>query len=153
LQDELLLSNAALLEFLQASLKKGLPFRVQVKGFSMSPFIKNGDVVTVSPLKNSLPRFGDIVAFIHPVTKKLIIHREVARKGNFYLITGDNTKKLDSFVPRENILGCITRLERRGKRMFFGLGPERLLIAFLVRENLLLPLLNMTHKFLTFFKN
>ena len=38
-------------------------------------------------------------------------------------------------------MGRVTRVERNGKEIFFGLGPERFLIAFLTRRGLLFPLL------------
>ncbi len=65
---ELKLSGPDLIELLQAVLDKGVPFRFRAKGFSMTPFIKDGDVITIFPLEGSRPRLGDIVAFTHPVT-------------------------------------------------------------------------------------
>lgn len=138
---ELSLSGPALAELLRAVLDKGMPFRFRAKGFSMSPFVKDGDVITVSPLSGASPRLGDVVPCIGPETGKLFVHRVVGKRGDFCIIRGDNTPEADGLVSKANVLGRVTRVERDGKRVFLGLGPERLLIALLTRRGLLLPLL------------
>ena len=138
---DLFLSGRALVELLQAMLQKGLPVRFEAKGFSMSPFIRNKDVVTVSPLKRQRPGLGDIIAFAHPETQGLCIHRIVRKKEGAYVTKGDNLSDADERVLEENILGFVTRVERDGNRVFLGLGPERFLIAFLGRRGRLFPLL------------
>jgi signal peptidase I len=138
---ELSLSGPALVQLLRAVLDKGAPVRFRAKGFSMSPFIKNEDVVTLSPLQNASPGMGDVIAFVLQGTDKLCVHRVVGKKGDFYVTKGDNTFEADESVPRENILGFVTRVERDGKEVFLGLGPERFLIAFLGHRGLLLPLI------------
>jgi len=107
----------------------------------MSPFIKDSDVVTISPMSNASPGFGDVIAFIHPKTDKLIIHRVVRKIGDACLVKGENAFEPDGVIERKNIIGIITKVERKGRRVFFGLGPERFLIALLTRKNLLLPIL------------
>jgi len=138
---ELFLSGPALVQLLRAVLDKGAPVRFRAKGFSMSPFIKNEDVVTLSPLQNASPGVGDVIAFVLQGTDKLCVHRVVRKDGDCCVTKGDNSSEADESVPRENILGFVTRVERDGKEVFLGLGPERFLIAFLGRRGLLLPLI------------
>ena len=140
MQEELSLTGKALNELLQAVLDKGVPFRFKAKGFSMSPFIKNDDVITVSPLESFSLYPGQIVAFIHPQTRKLNVHRIIKKKGHSYLIKGDNSFKTNGHIPIKNIMGHVTRIERRGKKVHFGLGPERHLIAFFSSRGLLFHL-------------
>jgi hypothetical protein len=127
------LSGPALKELLQSVIQKGLPFRFKARGSSMSPFIKDGDILTVSPLGKVPPRIGDIVIFIHPVSASVVVHRLVAKRGNVYRVKGDNSQGMTTLLPRENVLGRLDRLERNGSRVLLGLGPERLFIAFLTR--------------------
>jgi len=103
----------------------------------MSPFIKDGDVVTISPIHISSPSIGDVVAFIYKETGKLLIHRVVGKSGESYLTRGDNTLEGDGLIYSANILGYVTRVERNGKKVSLGLGPERFLIACLARKGLL----------------
>jgi len=138
--EELALSGHLLKELLRTVLDKGASFRFRAKGFSMSPFIKDGDVVTVAPMLGTVPGLGDVVVFIHPRTGKLVIHRIVGKRADSYLIKGDNFPEGDDFVPRANILGHVAKVERDRKEIFLGRGLERFLIAFLTRRRLL-PLL------------
>ncbi|MBM4128546.1 MAG: hypothetical protein FJ243_00330 [Nitrospira sp.] len=121
-------------------LANGSHCRFQAKGHSMSPFIKDGDVVTVSPLSSS-PGIGNVIASIHPETKRLSIHRVIGKEGDSYLIKGDNSSEADGLVEKGNILGYVTKVERDGEKVFIGLGPERFLIAFLSHIGLLSLLL------------
>ena len=140
-EGELSLSETTLVELLQEVLSKGAPFRFRAKGFSMYPFIKDGDVITVSPLRRTSLSLGDVVAFIPPRTEKLTIHRVIGKKGNSCLIRGDNTSQNDGLIHETNILGYVTRVERDGKKVSLGLGLERFIIAFLTRRGLLSPFL------------
>jgi len=138
---DLPLSRRGLVDLLRAVLSKGVPVRFQAKGFSMAPFIKNNDVVTISPLQGERAGLGDIIAFVHPETQGLCIHRIVRKKGDLYVTKGDNRSETEESVPIENILGSVARVQRDGKQVFLGLGPERFLIAFLGRRGILFPLL------------
>ena len=128
-------------ELVKEVLGKGRDCRFQVKGHSMSPFIKDRDVVTISPLSGNSPGIGDVVAFIHPQNKRLLIHRVIRKEGEVYLVKGENASEADGLVKKENIFGVVRDVERGGKKVFIGLGPERFLIAFLARKGLLLPLM------------
>lgn len=139
--DELPLSGHALLELMRAVLIKDLPFRFCARGWSMAPFIRDGDVITVAPLQHSLPRVGEVVAFVRPGVEKLIVHRLIARRGAVVFIQGDNGLEIpEEIIPQENLLGTVTRIERNGHNIWMGLGPERYVIAWLSRTRLLIPL-------------
>ena len=140
------ISGAALAELLQDVLRKGVPFTFRAKGSSMSPFIKDGDDLTLFPLNGISPGLGDVVAFIHKGTGMPFIHRVIGKKGNTYLLKGDNATETDGLISESDILGCVRMVERRGLRVFFGLGPERFLIAYLNRRGILLSLIYMLRK-------
>ena len=124
-------------ELLQAALAKRVSFRFRAKGFSMSPFIKNDDVITISPLNKSSIIFGKSVAFIQPEKKKLTIHRVIGRNKNSCFTKGDNAFEIDGLVPLKNILGTVSKIERRHRKVFIGLGLSRFVIAFLSRMKIL----------------
>ena len=146
--EELSLSSQSLRELLRAVLDKGASFRFRAKGFSMSPFIKDGDVLTVAPWQGTAPRLGDVVVFTHPNTGKLIIHRIIGKKIGSYLTKGDNVPEGDGLISRAAILGRVTKAERDGKYIFLGLGPERFVIAFFLTHRGLLPLLRPVWRFI-----
>jgi hypothetical protein len=135
--NEISFPSQALIDLIQSTLSKNASFRFQVKGFSMAPFIKDNDVVTISPIYNSSIGLGKSVAFINPHPGKLAIHRVLGKHNNSYLIKGDSALKVDGLIPQENILGVITAIDREGRRTKFGLGPERVIIGLLSRVKLL----------------
>lgn len=130
-KEALSLSSGALAAILKATLDKGFSFKFTVKGFSMLPYIRTGDIVTVSPLSSSAIGLGKVVAFIHPRTAKFNIHRIVGSWRKAYLIKGDSVIKFDGLIPIRNILGCVTNVERNGKKVFSGLDRARHLISLL----------------------
>ena len=47
-----------------------------------------------------------------------------------FLIQGDNSaNQQDGWIESQNILGCITRVERNNRRIYLGFGPERYLLT------------------------
>jgi signal peptidase I len=140
------LSQPAFIDLMRATLAKGVPFKFRARGSSMHPFIKDGDLVTVSPLKAHSPGVGDVVAFVQRETEKLVVHRAIRINANSYFMKGDATAGGDSPVPAANALGMVTKVKRGNKRVFIGLGPERFIIAMLARKGLVIPVVYVAAK-------
>lgn len=136
------LSGPALIAISQAVLNEGVPFRFLAPGFSMSPFIRDGDIVTIVPCKETLCRTGDVVAFIHPHMKRFVVHRIIRVSNDSYRIRGDNSCEEDGNIPYPCIIGRVIKVERSGTAVRFGLGPERKIIAWLSRHHVLLFVVN-----------
>lgn len=117
---ELPLSGRSLTGLLIAVLAKGRPFRFRARGASMSPLIKDGDVVTIAPPGGAGPRPGEIVAFVHPATGNIAVHRLVRRAGGRFAARGDNADVEDGTLPSDRILGVVTSVERGGRKV----GPS-----------------------------
>ena len=132
--------SARFTELMTAVLDRGAPFRFQASGFSMSPFIRDGDTITIAPTPGRL-RFGDVAAFVNLCNDRLTVHRVVHVDRRGYLMRGDNAPGPDGYVPHADILGRVIRVERGGRGVRFGLGLERVVIAFLSRRGWLMPLL------------
>ena len=131
--------NGRFVELMSSVLLSGTPFRFQASGSSMSPFIKNGDVITVIPATEKGVRCGDVVAFTHPSSGRLAVHRVVRCTKDRCLIKGDNSNQPDGWIGQEQIMGHVTHIDRLDQPVRFGLGFERQFIALLSRHNLLMP--------------
>jgi signal peptidase I len=142
LNAEMRSSNFMQLELVRGIAERGASIRMPARGFSMSPFIQDGDMLVIASSKNRKPRFGDVVAFTLPGADRLAIHRIIAKHKNGWLVRGDNSSQADGVVPGEAILGVVTQIERHGRTVRFGLGIERIGIAFFNRINLLPTLKN-----------
>jgi signal peptidase I len=134
------MSSADYAWLMAATLEKGAHFRFTAPGFSMSPFIRDGAVLTIAPAPVRI-RLGEVVAFVRPYCGKLVVHRVVGISRAGYLIKGDNAPEPDACVIRASIIGRVVSVEHSGKRMHLGLGMERTLIAFLSRRGWLTPAL------------
>jgi hypothetical protein len=102
----------------------------------MSPFIRDGDVVTLIPRPARLRR-GDVAAFLHPADERLTVHRVIGIERGAYRMRGDNAPRDDGLVPPASVLGRVTRVERDGRDVALGLRWERRLVAALGRLGLL----------------
>lgn len=115
----------------------GSCIRIRAGGTSMSPFIRNGDFLLIEPAQEKILETGDVVAAIYPSLKRMLIHRIIAKNGKGCLLRGDAAPFTDGYIPRKHIMGKVARIERNGKRVRFGLGPERFVLALLARTGLL----------------
>lgn len=132
------ISNDALLALMQQVLARGASFHFFAKGWSMSPFIRDGDAITVAPLTRAKPAVGKVAAFIHPQSGQLVVHRIVGKAKREFLFRGDNSYgQHDGFVQADQVLGTVTSVTRQGKKIYLGSGPERYLIAYASRLGLL----------------
>jgi len=137
---EVLLPGTALGLLIKDVIAKELPFRFQARGFSMSPFIKDEDFITIFPCLDRSPRLGDVVACLQPESQRLIIHRIIGRKGRDCFTKGDSMDYPDGWISGDKILGRVGRVERNGKPVSLGMGPERVAVAILSRMSLLIRL-------------
>jgi signal peptidase I len=144
------LSMTALIELLSAVTEKGKSLRFRASGISMIPFIKDEDVITISPIPSGRPVIGDVVAFLLPGANRLAVHRIIEKRNAGYIIKGDNVPEPDGLIPADNVLGLVTEVERNGHRALMGLGVERRLIASLARHDLIkwIRVCNLTRKLL-----
>lgn len=129
----LLLSNIALADVITEISERDIPCRLRIQGSSMLPFIKSGDIVTVVPIDISTHIFAYPAAILMPHMQRCVIHRIVGRKKKGFLLKGDYSFKNDGMFNREDILGVVTKIERKGRAVTLGLRWERYIIAILSR--------------------
>ena len=132
------ISSIEMGKLMQDVMSLDTPIRLKATGSSMKPFIRDGDVLTISPKSKVKPSLGKVAAFVNTGNQNLLIHRVIEVKANFFLTKGDNSyDKNDGWININQVLGCVTRIERDERDIRFGLGVERYLLAFLSRHNLL----------------
>jgi signal peptidase I len=117
-------------------LKQGHSIRFRAPGDSMYPTIRNGDVITVTPLGASSVTNGDIILYqhrsgvaAHRVMRIIKRSEENSRSAlkdpqdrsssetlHFFL-RGDAALVFDDPVSADHILGKVTLVEREGRRI------------------------------------
>ena len=96
----------------QQVLSRGKALRFRAKGGSMSPFIRNGDVVEVVPLKGKI-NLGDVV-FYHSSYGNPVIHRVIQRSKENIITKGDSVSNSDQPVLSKQVLGRVVAIEKNG---------------------------------------
>jgi len=124
-------------ELLLGAVERGTEASLRAEGGSMSPLIRSGDYVRMGPAKAHVARPGDIVAVRGSGGGSLVIHRVVARTGDRLALRGDNCAREDGWFAHEDVMGMVTRVERRGKAVWFGSGHWGRLVAWAVRHGLI----------------
>lgn len=134
-------SSKQLTELIEAILSKGAVFRFRAKGASMSPFLKDGDVLSIAPCEPSSLRCGNIVAYCQKDengNERLVVHRIIQQKESGFILKGDNLSVSDQgIVCPDQILGKVIQAEREGAIVKFSITRADRAIAGLSRFGIL----------------
>lgn len=88
-----------------------LPFR----GTSMLPMLRQGrDSVELSPLPVKLKKY-DLPVYRYP-NGKLVMHRVIDVKSDYYVCMGDNTIDFEKIYP-DQLIGMVSAFKRGEKRI------------------------------------
>jgi len=131
------LSKISQLAILKIIFERGASIRMTVFGNSMFPFIRNGDLITISPNDEMLPEVGDMVAFEQARNQKLIIHRLIRKEEKKFVMKGDNCQDEDEAVPISHLLGIVTQVERKNRVRNFGISQFKICATWLSQMNIL----------------
>ena len=109
-------SGIELANFFEEILTKGTDIRVRVTGSSMTPFLKGGEIVTISKTDRSDLRMGDLILFKNdqglPVLHRIL--RQWNRNNKcYYQAKGDGLIAPDKPIPEGCILGKVYLVEKR----------------------------------------
>ncbi len=99
--------------------------RFKAKGGSMSPFIRNGDVVEVVPSKGKI-NLGDIILY-HSSYGNPVVHRVIQRNKESIITKGDSVPNSDQPILSKQVLGRVVVVEKNGWRMRLDSPVGRLL--------------------------
>lgn len=93
-------------------LRRGGPLRIKARGGSMTPFVRDGDVVLVTPTAGMEVGIGDVICYETP-SGKLLLHRVIARDADGFMAKGDALACVEA-IDRTRLLGKVVAVERHG---------------------------------------
>ncbi len=96
----------------QEVLGRGRILKFKAKGGSMSPFIRNGDVVEVVPVKGKM-NLGDIILY-HSSYGNPVVHRVIQRNKESIITKGDSVPNSDEPILSKQVLGRVVAIEKNG---------------------------------------
>jgi len=109
-------------------LADGKILRFKANGFSMSPFIRDGDIIDVQPDSAEKIQKGDIILYRHK-PDRLLAHRvvQIDSEGSKskYVIQGDALYQPDGIISSEQVLGRVVAIRHNGKHVRIDILPSR----------------------------
>ncbi len=110
-----------LLDLTTELLSQGTTVHFRPSGRSMYPSIREGELITVEPVRASDVQLGDIV--LYRSSKGLIAHRVVGSSPtqssvlspHHFLLRGDASLSCDQPVAAQQILGRVVGVKRNGR--------------------------------------
>lgn len=101
-------------------LQAGRSIRFRARGSSMSPLVRDGDILDVCPIGDGATGVDDIVLY-RSCSNGIIVHRVVGVGGQggevTLLVKGDSVGKADPEVEECQVLGRVVGIDRRGRRI------------------------------------
>jgi hypothetical protein len=131
-----LTSSKALGEMAECLLACGCLVRFRANGRSMHPTIRDGEALTLAPIRQNELRTGDIV--LSRQAGRLVAHRIVRltkRRGapSSVLLRGDSAASCDSPVAPSAVLAQVISVERDGRAIDLRLWRAK--AAYFVRRS------------------
>jgi hypothetical protein len=115
----------------QELFSRGSQLRFKARGWSMYPFIHDGDVLLIRPQRAAPPNIGDIILYRRP-WGAYVVHRLIKRDNSHAAITrGDNVIECDPPVAIESIMGCVIRIENNHRKLLLTGFSSNLLGYFI----------------------
>jgi signal peptidase I len=105
--------------------------RLPVSGSSMFPAMWPGDLLEVRRPAEPI-QTGDVVLFERH--GRLVVHRVVGQTGHHLITRGDRVRHPDAPVPASDILGHVTAIKRRGRRINPRLTPLQRIVSSVLRR-------------------
>lgn len=103
------LENDAYFALVEEQLAAGLQVSLPLRGISMKPLLREGDVLVLSPLHGQEATVGDVVLFRYG--HRHILHRIVGIDDGGYTLQGDNAYTTES-AARADLLARLVEVRR-----------------------------------------
>jgi len=115
-------------------MKSTEPQTMNYIGPSMTPTLKSGDRLCVSPCYGQKIKRGDVIVFISPEDGSRVVHRVVSSNQSGIRTRGDNNNNVDPWLlSHDQILGRVFSVERGNRRRRVFDGPLGRLLALTFR--------------------
>lgn len=96
------ISNEDYFAEVQRNLREGKEVRIRIKGNSMLPFIKDGDMVLLRAYQGQSLALGSNI--LAKDKEKFVFHRFVGKKNNQFILAGDGNLVLREYVEATDII-------------------------------------------------
>jgi len=126
---EIILSHTDFMDLSAVILQSGNSLRFTAHGYSMAPFICDGDVITIEPVPAETLKVGDVI-FYHTGGEVCVAHRIVGRhkEGDEIIlrIRGDSSLRYDEKIRSDQIMGKVVEVQREERVIHLRKGLNRI---------------------------
>ncbi|NLT15817.1 MAG: peptidase S24 [Clostridiales bacterium] len=113
--ETLSIKSQELTPLLAQVLEGGGQFKLLVTGDSMSPFLGHlRDSVILKEASGHKLKRGDIVLIRRRESDRYVLHRIIKMKPDGFIMNGD-AQNWDEFVPFEQVVAVVSKIERKGR--------------------------------------
>jgi signal peptidase I len=130
-----LVGHGDFLRLSQAILESGNSLRFRARGWSMHPFIQDGDLLTIAPVGKGSVKRGDVVLYATD-ENRLMVHRVISpskKSDVMMLIKGDSCLGSPERVTPREVLGKLILIEREGTKRHIDSKAYRMVgLAFAI---------------------
>lgn len=109
------IKNSIFFEQVQEYINAGKEVVFSVRGSSMSPFLKERDLITVKPLKDITLKIGHIV--LANFKNAYILHRIIRLDKKYVFLAGDANLVQIEKIERESVIGFLCEATRDKKNI------------------------------------
>lgn len=110
--------------------------RFKAKGESMHPFIRDGDILEITPANGEEVRAGEVI-FYRVGEKRMVAHRvteRITENGRLVFVTkGDSNVAGEERVYPEKIMGRVRTIERKGRKIRINEGWNKPMYVFYLK--------------------
>lgn len=115
-------------ELRKEAILQGYAVQTIASGYSMFPYLRKGDILTVQPIPMAKIKRGDIVVF--ESGEKWIAHRVIkirnSAEGLEFLLRGDTCVAFDPIVNEGNYVGVVSTCERNKNSISFNVTSKKI---------------------------
>lgn len=123
--------------------------RLRVRGWSMHPAIRNGEIVWIVPSVSTQLAMGQVVLYLES-SGRPSIHRIIRKQRGHgvphYYVGSDRMPKVGEWVPASRVLGRVVGVERAGRHVAMDGWRGRLWACFFLTLRPLRPWINRLRK-------
>ncbi len=102
----------------------------ETSGFSMWPFIRQGDKLVIKKVPVDDLRPGDII--LYRANNQLVCHRLVKKNRDFLYTRGDNSMSSPEVITQEIFIGKVVGIIRNNRMISLTGWRNRLINSFIV---------------------
>lgn len=130
----MILPSRVLIPLVHAALNRGQNVRLTVKGDSMIPFIHNGDLIELEPIRSNLSTSDIVLA--KTANGYFVLHRIVHIKDENVWLRGDSQNYCEGPIARKKIIGRAIKLSHEGFNYSLNHGLLRIAGFIWMKMNL-----------------